>query len=57
MRVGKIASTLCGISNGQTISKFPSTWNFASVTKKKKNIENLLIFQVVKLGKFVNFSI
>ena len=46
----------CGISNAQTIPKFVNFLNFDSFPNWK-NSENLLIFQVVKFRKFVNFPI
>ena len=42
-----------GISNGQTIPKFPHLLNFDSF----RNFDNLLLFQVVELWKTVNFQI
>ena len=44
------------ISNGQTIPKFANFWNFDSFPNWK-NSEILKNFQVLKLWKFVNFSI
>ena len=46
----------CGISNGQTISKFANFLVLDSIPNWK-NSNNLLIFQAVKLWKLVNFSI
>ena len=46
----------CGISNEEIIQKFPNFWNFDSF-QNVKNSENLIIFEVVKFWKFVNFPI
>ena len=46
----------CGISNGQTIPKFANFFNPDSVPNWQ-NSHNLLIYQVVKSRKFVNFPI